>query len=80
MDLHTNVGMTILDKLKKGIGLDLKKEVVLMDDYIKSLSIKCRDGNQPAKALSGGNQQKVVIANGWLRSRRSDHGRADQRY
>ena len=28
MDLHTNVGMTILDKLKKGIGLDLKKEVV----------------------------------------------------
>ena len=65
MDLHTNVGMTILDQLKKGLGLDLKKEVVLMDEYIKSLSIKCRDGNQAAKALSGGNQQKVVIAK-WL--------------
>lgn len=36
-----------------------------MDEYIKSLSIKCRDGNQKAKALSGGNQQKVVIAK-WL--------------
>ena len=57
--------MAILDQLKKGLGLDLKKECVLMDEYIKSLSIKCRDGNQKAKALSGGNQQKVVIAK-WL--------------
>jgi ABC-type sugar transport system ATPase subunit len=65
MNLHTNVGMAILDQLKKGLGLDLKKECVLMDEYIKSLSIKCRDGNQKAKALSGGNQQKVVIAK-WL--------------
>ena len=65
MDLHTNVGMAILDQLKKGFGLDLKQESVLMDEYIKSLSIKCRDSNQKAKALSGGNQQKVVIAK-WL--------------
>lgn len=65
MDLHTNVGMAILDQLKKGIGLDLKRETVLMNEYIKSLSIKCRDCNQKAKALSGGNQQKVVIAK-WL--------------
>ena len=26
MDLHTNVGMAILDQLKKGFGLDLKQE------------------------------------------------------
>ena len=36
-----------------------------MNGYIKSLSIKCRDGNQRAMDLSGGNQQKVVIAK-WL--------------
>lgn len=65
MDLHTNVGMTILDRLKKGFSLDLSKEITLTNEYIKSLSIKCRDGNQKAKALSGGNQQKVVIAK-WL--------------
>lgn len=65
MDLHTNMGMAILDQLKKGFGLDLKRETVLMNEYIKSLSIKCRDCNQKAKALSGGNQQKVVIAK-WL--------------
>ncbi len=29
------------------------------------MSIKCRDGAQTAKELSGGNQQKVVIAK-WL--------------
>lgn len=65
MDLHTNVGMTILEQLKRKFRLDLKKETLLMNEYIKSLSIKCRDANQAAKALSGGNQQKVVIAK-WL--------------
>lgn len=65
MALHTNVGMTILDKLKKTFGLDLKKEEVLMNEYIKTLSIKCRDCRQAARDLSGGNQQKVVIAK-WL--------------
>ena len=68
MDLHTNVGMAILEQLKKGFSLDLKRESVLMDEYIKSLSIKCRDSNQKAKALSGGNQQKVVIAK-WFASK-----------
>jgi len=65
MDLHTNIGMTILEKLKKRFGLDLRKEEELTDGYIQSLSIKCRDKNQIAKDLSGGNQQKVVIAK-WL--------------
>lgn len=65
MDLHTNVGMTILEKLKKRFGLDLHKEEELTDGYIQSLSIKCRDKDQNAKDLSGGNQQKVVIAK-WL--------------
>lgn len=65
MNLHTNVGMTILDKLKKRIGLDLVKEEQLTDQYIESLRIKCRDGRQKARDLSGGNQQKVVIAK-WL--------------
>ena len=65
MDLHTNVGMTILEQLKKAIGLDLHKEVDYTNRYIEELSIKCRDCNQIAHDLSGGNQQKVVIAK-WL--------------
>ena len=65
MDLHTNVGMTILKQLKKRLGLDLKREEELMDEYIQSLQIKCNNKHQDACALSGGNQQKVVIAK-WL--------------
>ncbi len=36
-----------------------------LDRYIKSLDIRVRHQDQPAKYLSGGNQQKVVLAK-WL--------------
>lgn len=65
MDLHTNIGMTILEALKKKVGLDLHREVDYANQYIGDLSIKCRDCHQIAHDLSGGNQQKVVIAK-WL--------------
>ncbi|MFV0527502.1 MAG: sugar ABC transporter ATP-binding protein [Lachnospiraceae bacterium] len=65
MSLHTNLSLTILDRLKRFMGIDLKRESTLMNEYIESLSIKCRDANQKAQNLSGGNQQKVVLAK-WL--------------
>ena len=65
MNLHTNVGMTILNRLMRRFRLDLRKEEELTDEYIQTLSIKCRDSRQTVKDLSGGNQQKVVIAK-WL--------------
>jgi simple sugar transport system ATP-binding protein len=34
----------------------------LAEEYIKMLEIKCTGGKQPAKELSGGNQQKVCLA------------------
>jgi simple sugar transport system ATP-binding protein len=34
----------------------------LAEEYIKKLEIKCTGGKQPAKELSGGNQQKVCLA------------------
>ena len=65
MPLHTNLGMTILKQLKKNFRIDEKEEKRLMVDYIDSLKIKCHNERQIAKNLSGGNQQKVVIAK-WL--------------
>ena len=41
-----------------------RREKELVDKYIGYLSVKMRETDQPVKELSGGNQQKVVIASG----------------
>jgi ribose transport system ATP-binding protein len=45
--------------------LDNEAETEVAEDYIQRLRIRSRNGNQAAGELSGGNQQKVVIAR-WL--------------
>lgn len=63
--IKSNMSLTILDKLRSFMVIDKNKEDQLATDYIQSLSIKTSGGNQISKDLSGGNQQKVVIAK-WL--------------
>ena len=60
-----NFGLPNLKKFKRGPFLDHKKERTSLDTYVKSLKIKISDPNQRAMNLSGGNQQKVVLAK-WL--------------
>ena len=48
--------------------LDGRRERELAQRYIERLAIKTRDGDTPIGALSGGNQQKVVLAR-WLAER-----------
>ncbi len=67
--LSQSIGLnTTLAKLssvsKLGV-LDQQAEAEVADDYIKRLRIRSRNGMQAAGELSGGNQQKVVIAR-WL--------------
>jgi ribose transport system ATP-binding protein len=38
------------------------KKIAAARTWIEQLSIRCRDGNQKASELSGGNQQKIAIA------------------
>jgi len=45
--------------------LDLQKQNELADKYIKLLNIATPSADQPVKNLSGGNQQKVILAR-WL--------------
>lgn len=51
--------------LKRGF-LARKQEKIATDGQIKDLSIRVANAQQPITALSGGNQQKVVVAKGLL--------------
>jgi L-arabinose transport system ATP-binding protein len=53
---------------RAGFLLDAKRERELAQDYIQKLAIKTRNGNTAIGALSGGNQQKVILSR-WLAER-----------
>jgi ABC-type sugar transport system ATPase subunit len=60
-----NSTLKVLDKFIKGIHVNYTKEDNVTDEYMKNLSIKAPDSNYLVGSLSGGNQQKVVLAS-WL--------------
>jgi ABC-type sugar transport system ATPase subunit len=61
-----NMTFAILGKLVTKLGfVKQKKEDRLVSEYIKYLNVKMRSADQSVRELSGGNQQKVVIAK-WL--------------
>lgn len=62
LDVKTNISLSSLEKMKKSGLLNNKSELALADKYIKSLKIKTPSEKQKVKNLSGGNQQKIVIA------------------
>ncbi|MHB8279121.1 MAG: sugar ABC transporter ATP-binding protein [Candidatus Humimicrobiaceae bacterium] len=64
MPVDQNITVVGLDSLGK-FFLNLKKEVKLSQDYVKKLNIKTPSLDKEVRFLSGGNQQKVVLAK-WL--------------
>lgn len=60
--IYWNISISDLDELSHGIIMDDKKEAVLAEDYKEKLRIKTPNLKQKVNGLSGGNQQKVVIA------------------
>lgn len=54
--------LTILHKLTNGFVLNKSKMQKSIKDSVESLRIKCSSPDQQVKNLSGGNQQKVVVA------------------
>ena len=65
-----NTTMATLREFVKGIFIDKKKEEKIAQEYVDSLATKTPGVDQLVVNLSGGNQQKVVIAK-WL-TRNSD--------
>ena len=58
-----NISLSVLDRLKSRFGLlDGKKEKTLVQKYIDSLSIIAPSMDVEISNLSGGNQQKCVVA------------------
>jgi rhamnose transport system ATP-binding protein len=65
MAIRKNVSMAIIERLSSGIFIKAREEAQRALAAVKRLSIRCRSIAQPVGELSGGNQQKVVIAK-WL--------------
>lgn len=66
LGVKKNISVTVLKQLEEnGIFLNARKESALAKDYIEQLNIKTVSQNTLSKNLSGGNQQKIVIAK-WL--------------
>ena len=60
-----NTTMATMHKFMKGIFIDKKKEKKVAQEYVDALATKTPGVDQLVVNLSGGNQQKVVIAK-WL--------------
>jgi len=66
--LLENIALPNLDQFSKTTFLNLKKEYKEVEKIYKNLNIKAPRINTIANSLSGGNQQKVVVAK-WLLSK-----------
>ena len=69
LDLRANVGMASLSRFSDRFGrVDDAALGKVAQDYIASLAIRTPSDRQEVRLLSGGNQQKVVIAKWLLRN------------
>lgn len=65
MSIRENMTLALLPQLKKSGIVDRARQDQIAEKFIKALGIKCASADQPIKELSGGNQQKVLLAR-WL--------------
>jgi inositol transport system ATP-binding protein len=63
--IRTNITIAAHDQISRGWFIDEGRENALVDEFRKLLSIRMASADQQAGLLSGGNQQKIVLAR-WL--------------
>lgn len=66
LSIGKNISLSSMKKYTKGPFLDERQEDKSIAQMIREIHIKVADKNLPILSLSGGNQQKVVIAKGIL--------------
>ncbi|HEX9906128.1 MAG TPA: sugar ABC transporter ATP-binding protein [Propylenella sp.] len=65
MSVRDNLSFAALDRFSRGGVIDREAEAKAVDEMIRLLAIRMAGIDAPVGSLSGGNQQKVVIAK-WL--------------
>jgi ribose transport system ATP-binding protein len=65
MSVRENLSFAALGRVSKGGIIDRARETKLVGELMKVLEIHAAGTDMPAGSLSGGNQQKIVIAK-WL--------------
>jgi ABC-type sugar transport system ATPase subunit len=63
--VQSNIVITVLDEMGKAGFVRRKKEDARSEEMVEKLGVKVKSIDQLARTLSGGNQQKVVLAK-WL--------------
>ena len=59
--IKENISLSSLRNIQKGVFLDQKKELKIVEGHVRKLNIKISSIHQAVGNLSGGNQQKVVF-------------------
>ena len=62
MSIKDNICLASLDQLSKGGFVSRRRQAEIVDIFIKRLRIKASGPDQKVRELSGGNQQKVLLA------------------
>ena len=70
LSIRFNLTLAVIRRLCRHSFVQHREEQALIDEYIGKLRIKCAADAQKVTFLSGGNQQKVVIAK-WLATKPS---------
>lgn len=65
MDIKENTTLASLNKISDIKGINKNEEIKMTNNYVDTLKVKTPSIEQKVRNLSGGNQQKVVIAK-WL--------------
>lgn len=65
MSVAENLTLALLPRISRHGVVDEKREREIVSRFIDALKIKCSGPNQRIRELSGGNQQKVLLAR-WL--------------
>jgi ribose transport system ATP-binding protein len=63
--VRENLTLALLPHLRRHGVIDNARQRAVVDRFIDAIGLKCSSPDQPIRELSGGNQQKVLLAR-WL--------------